>query len=70
VEVESLYRRALQTLDRYSTNDQKLVTVLTNYSLLLHRIGRRGEAKELEARARSISTAPQSDWGHTVDGSH
>ena len=68
VEAAALYRQALLILERSRPNDEKLVTVLSNYAWLLRQTGRRGEAKKLEARARAISVTHRSDWGHyTVD---
>ena len=68
MEAGALYRRAMLILECSRSNDQKLVTVLSNYARLLRHTGRRGEAKKLEARARAISMTHRSDWSHyTVD---
>jgi hypothetical protein len=68
VEAGVLYRRAMLILERSRSNDQKLVTVLSNYAMLLRQTERRGEAKKLEARARAISMTHRSEWGrYTVD---
>jgi tetratricopeptide (TPR) repeat protein len=68
LEAVALYRQALPILERFRSNDQKLVTVLSNFAWVLRQTGSRGEAKKLEARARAISASHLSDWGrYTVD---
>jgi hypothetical protein len=63
-----LYLRALGISERSDSNDRKLVTVSSNYALLLRQTERRGEAKKLEAHARAISMTHRSEWGpFTVD---
>jgi Tetratricopeptide repeat len=68
VEAESLYGRVLAILGRSRVNDRKLVTVLQDYACLLRRTGRKREARNLESRAREITSMHGDEWRrYTVD---
>ena len=55
-------------LERSHSNDRKLVTILSHYTYLLRKDGKKGEARTLEARAADIIRMHRSDWARrTVD---
>ncbi len=67
-EAEALYRHALTILERTGASDQNLAAILSNYAWMLRQIGRKSEAKKLEARASAISVPYQNDRDRlTVD---
>ena len=58
---EPLYRRSLAILERPGSEPPHtdLARVLDNYAALLHETGRDGEARALEARARSLGAVSE-----------
>jgi hypothetical protein len=58
-EAEPLYRRAETILEGAGGNEQKLAVIMSGYARLLREVGKKSEAKKLEARASRISAARQ-----------
>src|SRR5581483_8801177 len=57
-EAESLFRQALAIQEKaLGPEHPDIAPVLFNYAMLLRRIGRKSQARELDSRARRIRTA-------------
>jgi tetratricopeptide (TPR) repeat protein len=58
-EAEALWRQSLPVYERTQVHDSKLANALLNYASLLRKTGRKSEAKNIESRARVVTSSAQ-----------